>query len=342
MKKYCENCGFENAEKDKFCRKCGIKLADIIQPIEQKTDHTTKDTTVFKKPEKQLKSKKTSLPKEESNISVKMILGIAIVAFILSIAAISSAFLISPTSLNASSVGTNEIANNSVTSQKVADGTITDSDINPFGISRIKANSISGNHILNYTLTLLHLSTDLADKITGTTEIANNSITSDKIKNGTINTSDLANNCVTSVKIKDGAVTNSDIANNAVISSKIAADAVTSTKIASGAVDTSELADGAVTYNKMDIKIRYGHNTNVVHGDTITHNLGATPTSVIVTPRFNSSLPTNATIIANVYDVGSTSFKIALSVCVDGGNIAKVDGSTWGAEDIDWIAIRTL
>ena len=320
MKKSCQNCGFENAEKDKFCRKCGTKLVDIVKPVEKKEDKTQKEDIEYKKPEPQPKTEKVYLKKEDFKISTKMVFGIALVAFILSIAAISSAFLVSPSSLSASAVGTSELANNSVTGQKVADGTITDSDIEPIGISRIKAKSITGAQIVNYTISLTHLTSELADIITGTFDIADNSVTSEKIKNGTITEDDLAGDSVTSTKIKDGEVKSSDIAT----------DAVTSLEIANNAVGTNEIANGAVTYAKMDIKIRYGQERDAIHGTQIEHNLGATPTSITVTPRYNSSLPANAIIIANVYDVDSDSFRVAMSVFDAGGNIVKVDGSTWG------------
>lgn len=324
MNKICQNCDFENAGKDKFCRKCGTKLDDIKQPVEEKVEHIN------------LTSRKISLFKENSKISNKMVLGIAIIAFIISIAAISSALLITPTSLSAAAVGTDELADNSVTGQKVADGTITDADINTLGISRIKAKSVTGEQIFNNTIALIHLTNDLVDTITGAVDIANDSITSEKIKNGTIITNDLADSSITSEKILDGTINSSDIATNA----------VTSSEIASGAVGTSELTNSAVTYEKMKIKIKYGYEENAYHGKTITHNLGEVPTSIIVTPRYNSSLPTNATIIANVYSVGSNTFRVALSVCYEDVSgtttISKIDGSTWGGEQIDWIVIRTI
>jgi len=333
MKKICKNCGFENAEKDKFCRKCGTKLDVVKQTVEKKKDEIKEETIEYKEPKPQPRKERASLPKEDFKISSKMIFGISIVAIIISIAAISSAFLVSPSSLGASAVGTSELANNSVTGQKLADGTITDSDIDPLGISRIKANSITGDQIVNYTISLTHLKGNLADMITGMVEIADNSITTEKIKNGTIIEDDLAADSITSTKIKDGEVKSNDIAT----------DAVTSSKIASGAVGTSELEDGSVSYAKMGIKIRYGQEENVVHGTEIDHNLGAKPTTITVTPRYNSSLQTkNAIIIANVYGVDSDSFKVALSICYQDGAVAKivkVDGSTWGAEDIDWVAV---
>jgi hypothetical protein len=329
MKKSCQNCGFENAEKDKFCRKCGNKIEDVKQKVEKKPEQIKQETIEYKRPEPQHRIVNTPPAKEKYEMPSKMVLGIAFVALIISIAAISSAFLVSPSSLAASTVKTEALADDSVTSDKVADGTITDSDINVQGISRIKENSITGSQIVDNTISFIHLTSELNEAITQTVNIKDESVTSEHIKNGTISSDDLANNSITSNKIKDGEVKASDIATGA----------VTSAEIASDAVDTDELADGAVTYDKMNIKIRFGSD-QVKHGDEIDHNLGAVPTSIIVTPRYNSSLPANSVIIVNVYDIDSNSFKIAMSVFDGSGDIIEVDGSTWGEEEVDWIAIR--
>lgn len=332
MKKSCQNCGYENTEKDKFCRKCGNKLEAVKKQVEKKDEQKSQETIEYKRPKPKHRIINTPTAKEKYEIPSKMVLGIAFVALIISIAAISSAFLVSPSSLSASIVKTEALADDSVTSEKVADGTITDSDINVQGISRIKEKSITGSQIGDFTISFTHLTSELNDAITQVVNIKDDSVTSEHIKDGTINSDDLASNSITSAKIKDGEVKSSDIATNA----------VTSLEIANGSVNTSELADGAVTYDKMNIKIRYGHETDVKHGDTIDHNMGAAPTSVIVTPRYNSSLPENSTIIVNVYSVNSDSFRVAMSVFDDSGNIVKVDGSTYGPEDIDWVAIRVL
>ena len=67
--------------------------------------------------------------------------------------------------------------------------------------------------------------------MTGVSDIADNSITSAKITDGTITADDLADASVTSEKIADGEVKNSDIADNAVTSAKIADDAITADDI---------------------------------------------------------------------------------------------------------------
>ena len=337
MNKNCQNCGFKNAEKDKFCKKCGTKLDDNKQPVEEKAEDINQPLN------------KISLIKKDSKISNKMVLGIAIVAFILSIAAISSAFFITPSSLGAASVGTDELADKSVTGQKISDGTITDADINTLGISRIKAKSITGEQILNNTITLTHLSNDLVDTITGTVNIANDSITGEKIKNGTIRTNDLANDSITSAKILNGEIKSDDIATDAIGSSEIATSAVTSSEIAYGAVGTSELTNGAVTYDKMKIKIKCGLASNLIHGDTINHNLANTPTSIIVTPIYDPLSEGGTVVIhANVFNVTTTSFDVALWFEIEYPfpitpiRLEKVDGDPGDpAESVDvyWIAI---
>lgn len=72
--------------------------------------------------------------------------------------------------------------------------------------------------------------------------IANNAITSAKIKNAGVAEVDLATNAVTSAKIKDGTVVVADLAN----------DAVTSVKIKNASIVEADLADNAVTATKLN------------------------------------------------------------------------------------------
>lgn len=91
--------------------------------------------------------------------------------------------------------------------------------------------------------------------------IANNTITSVKITDGTITTVDLADGSVTTNKILDGTIAAGDIADGAITSNKIldgtiaTADlsdgSVTSTKVLDGTIATADVADGAITTNKI-------------------------------------------------------------------------------------------
>jgi len=93
------------------------------------------------------------------------------------------------------------IADDSVTSAMIVNGTITDDDITDTGISKISDNAI----------TLAHLTSAVIDAMTGVTDIADNSITSQKIMNETITADDLADASVTSEKIADDTITADDI-----------------------------------------------------------------------------------------------------------------------------------
>ena len=216
------------------------------------------------------------------------------------------------------------------------------------------------NHILNSSIMLIDLSNNVIDSITGLNVIANNSITGTKLANATITSADMADESITSVKIVNGTIlsvdiadgtitsgkilddtiTHSDIGAGAVRSSEIATDAVDEDEIAAGAVDTGELANNAVTFDKLEIKIRYGQATGVHNGSSITHNLGMTPTSVVVTPEYDSSFGSgNATIHANIISIGSTSFSVALWVEYEGDAGSLTPVLPGNSVDIYWIAI---
>jgi trimeric autotransporter adhesin len=102
-------------------------------------------------------------------------------------------------------------------------------------------------------------------------KLANNSVTSPKIRAGAVRNGDLANNSVSTQTIQAGAIISSNLAmdsvltgnlgNGAVTSSKLAADsvlngnlgngAVTSSKLAGGAVENHNLANGSVTSDRI-------------------------------------------------------------------------------------------
>jgi hypothetical protein len=346
MKKYCQNCGFENASKDKFCTKCGTVLLDTKDESIKQVEPIAQEIIDYKTPPDHFEPSKKKQPLRFQRSSEKMVLGLAAVAIVLSIAAISAAFLVKPT-LGANSITTSELFDSSVTSSKIADGTITDSDISSNGISKIALSAITSNHIANNSILLIDLSPDVIDSITGLNVIANNSITGEKIANGAITSADLADESITSAKIvngtistvdiADGSITGAKITDSTITSSDLATDSVDSSEIVAGAVGTSELASGAVTYEKMAMKIRCGKATDVYNGSSIAHNLGSTPTSVVVTPIYDSSFGSgNATIYANIISVSDTSFTITLYVQYTGSFSPVIIGNP---VDVYWIAI---
>ena len=100
--------------------------------------------------------------------------------------------------------------------------------------------------------------------ITGT--LANSSVTSAMIVDGTIVAGDIASNAITTVKILDANVTAAKIASDAVITAKILDANVTAAKLASDAVTTAKILDANVTAAKLA-------NTAVTAGSYTTANI---------------------------------------------------------------------
>lgn len=313
----CSKCGYENADKNTFCLNCGTKLMivkednqSVIQPSEKRY---VKSGGIV------LTSKKTTTI-------------LAVVAIVLSIVAIIFSVFVSPAlTLGSGAVDQNALAEGSVTSSKIVDGSITDTDINNLGISKISDNSINSNDIVNDSILYNDLNSNTINFLTGLNAIANDSITSEKIANFSISGSDLANNSITSLKIVDSAINNSDMG-----SSSIGSD-----EIINGSIGEVDIDDDAITYDKMNIKIKYGIATNRYNNTSISHGIGSTPICVIVTPIYGSFSSNNATIYANVFDIGSSTFTVGLWYQVIGLSGPLYPVSSGDPVDLYWIAIYT-
>jgi hypothetical protein len=90
--------------------------------------------------------------------------------------------------------------------------------------------------------------TDLVcDKCVGTTDIADNAVTTGKIANGQVKAPDIATDAVTAAEIGSSQVGNSEIADDAVTSAKIGDDQVTTFDISDSlGVISADIADGRV------------------------------------------------------------------------------------------------
>lgn len=168
---------------------------------------------------------------------------IAIVAVILSVAAIASSVVLKPApfTLEDGAVTTAKIANNAVDNTKLADNAVTENDI------------------------------------------ADGAVTGSKIASGAVDNTKLAGNAVTSAKILDNSIQNIDINDAAGIAgSKLANYSITNLQLGNNCVTENKIADNAVTYSDMAIKIKAGM-TAVANGGAIAHGLGVTPTSVSLT-----------------------------------------------------------
>ena len=311
MKKICTKCGYENADKNTFCLNCGTKLMDLKDESKKIDQSASSQPSIVKDPVVKHTEKRFVKPGIFVVNSNKTTSNLAILAIILSVIAIILSVFVSPAlTLGSDSVGLKELADDSVTSDKIVDGSITDSDINNFGLSKITHNSINSNNIVDYSILLSDLNLNTVKAITGMNAIENDSITGEKIANFSIESNDIANDSITSQKIVDGTIAESD------------------------------LADDAVTYDKMNIKIKYGVATDRYNGSLISHGIGSTPICVIVTPDYES-YGGNAAIYANVYDIGSSSFRVGLWFEEIGSSGPLNPVSSSDPVDIYWIAIYT-
>lgn len=183
-------------------------------------------------------------------------------AIILSIVAISAAVAIQPESkikvgsidskkLAKNSVTSNELANDAVTGKNIVDGTITDDDLNSTGISKIKDSCIETNH----------LTQSLQDKVNGTSGIADNSISSLKIKDYTIINDDIKNNTISNEKILDNSISDDDIGTDAVGNDELKDNSVDSDKIQDESIGSEDIGTDAVGNDELD--------DNSVNGDNI-------------------------------------------------------------------------
>jgi len=179
-----------------------------------------------------------------NNMKENISMGMAVLAIVISIVAITSTVIVKPvSSIGAGAVSGNELADNSVTSAKVADGALTDADISDSGISKIADDAIAGDQITSSSITLLHLSPEVISTMAGGTNVSavieDDSVTSAKIADGTITDVDItdtgiskiADNSITSQKIMDGTIIADDLADASVTSEKIADDTITADDI---------------------------------------------------------------------------------------------------------------
>ena len=82
-------------------------------------------------------------------------------------------------------------------------------------------------------------------------DLADNSVGSSKIMDGTVITEDLGSSSVTSAKIADGTIVTADLADQTVATAKLGNQAVSAEKIQNGAILTDKLANSAVTAPKI-------------------------------------------------------------------------------------------
>lgn len=99
----------------------------------------------------------------------------------------------------------------------------------------------SRNFSLSGDVSATAVSFDGSGDVTLSTTIANDAVTTDKIKDANVTATKLSTDAVTETKIKNGSVT----------TDKLGADAVTNAKLADNAVQTENIVDSSVTTDKI-------------------------------------------------------------------------------------------
>jgi len=107
---------------------------------------------------------------------------IAVLAIIISIAAITSAVVLKP----GATTSEFELTDDSVTSNHILDNTIVDEDVNDTGISKIANNAIGSNQIIDSSIMLIDLNSEVIASMTGIVNNVDNWITGNAIANGSI------------------------------------------------------------------------------------------------------------------------------------------------------------
>jgi len=189
----------------------------------------------------------------------------------------------------------------------------------------------------------------LANDAVTTSKLRNNSVSGDKVVDGSITTADLADNTVTSAKIVDGTVGAGDLADNSVTTPKLAAasvvtvkladESVTSAKLADASTTTAKLVDGAVTTAKLDdgsvtsAKLSDGSATTAKLGDASVTTVKLSDGSV-TTSKLGDASVTSAKVAQNAIDAArmSTGSATAGMALMSNGNTTPIWGNPAAAD----------
>ncbi len=169
-----------------------------------------------------------------------------------------------------------------------------------------------------------------------TRNIANLSVTKDKLAARSVNTPRLVDDCVVTSKIADGAVTSEKIADDAVTTTKMANKVVTTEKIVDGAVTEEKIADGSITGDKfspgltlyMNQQFNYLKQVQVKYGEdpsaaikSFAQRDNKTALYIKLTNGLLVPANTNGETVSGLYSYGNTIRKVLF----DGTNWSDVE-----------------
>ena len=129
---------------------------------------------------------------------------------------------------------------------------ITNTEAMPLGM--VSVDYVNQGMIIKTNQNASQPSDSTWQKFNAANTLADQSVTTDLIKDGAVATAKIANNAVTDLKIIDGAITTNKIKDGNVTTAKIADNAITNEKIATGAIQGRVIGDGAITTDKIASK----------------------------------------------------------------------------------------
>ena len=220
-----------------------------------------------------------------------------------------------------------ELANNAIAAVHIANGVIGRSKFIAGTILNDDIGSsanIAGSKLANGTIT----STQILDGTIVAGDLASNAVTSIKILDGNVTTNKLADGAVTSTKIADGNVGSTQLGTNAVTTIKITDANVTTAKIADNAVTSAKIADTTLaSLNAYDIAFTAGFDKDMVKEDVAVATYGelvmARTGKIIGESAYIDTAPTGTTCIVKVEKNGFAIYGSAIGehpTCAIGSN----------------------
>lgn len=108
---------------------------------------------------------------------------------------------------------------------------------------------------------------DIADGSITTDKLAADAVTAAKLADNAVVTANLAADAVTAAKLADNAVVTANLADDAITSAKLGANAVDATALASNAVTNAKIADDAIQTENINSSVNLGRRNLLINGN---------------------------------------------------------------------------
>ena len=185
--------------------------------------------------------------------------------------------------------------------------------------------------------------TNFTNSIDGA-KIANETITSTQIMNGSILGTDISNDTITSANIRDGSILTADICDNAITFNKLAYNSVGNTRIINGAVTHEKLSSDCIqSHNIVDGTIvddDISGNANIL-GSKLANN---SITSDKINQANNWTFSQLTTTRANIRDISTTNIEVSGNIMPLRDNSSNLGSSLnrWNYIYVNDLSVNTI